>query len=377
MIRNSKGGTLLKKLETITCEELMNTPMKPPLFFVGGLITTGLYILAGSPKVGKSWLSLDICLSIAKGEKVLGVDTLKGTALYLCLEDSLVRMQRRLYALTNDPTDDLHLAIMAGTIKSGLVEQIETFIAEHPDTRIIFIDTLQKVREPSQDTAYASDYDDLSVLKSLADRNNIAIVAVHHLRKTKSADPFDMVSGTTAITGCADGEFILHEKGRGTREAVLYCTGRDIENKETELVFDKTTHRWKRTEPVEKEPDESIIFVDKTVGFMKERKHFKGNATELIELLSPLFGDTLYANRITRSLMQYAYLLTEHGVVVESYRTGGKRYIEITYKEDNCDGSDGRKGMPVSAVPSVSENPQTLSQSGNASVTVEDNNTKM
>ena len=75
---------------------------------------------------------------------------------------------------------------------------------------------------------------------------------------------------------------------------------------------------------------------------MKEKKYFKGSATELIELLSPLFGDTLYANRITRSLMQYAYLLTEHGVVVESYRTGGKRYIEITYKEDNCDGSDGK-----------------------------------
>ena len=169
-----KGGTLLKKLNTITCEELMNTPMMPSPFFVGGLIKTGLYILAGSPKVGKSWLSLDICLSIAKGEKVLGEKTLKGTTLYLCLEDSLSRMQSRLFDLTQEATDDLHLALMAGTIKSGLVEQIESFIAEHPDTRIVFIDTLQKVREPSTDTAYASDYDELSILKSLADRNNIA-----------------------------------------------------------------------------------------------------------------------------------------------------------------------------------------------------------
>ena len=72
-----------------------------------------------------------------------------------------------------------------------------------------------------------------------------------------------MISGTTALTGCADGGFVLHEKGRGTREAVLYCTGRDIESKEIELVFDKNDHRWKRTEPVESQPDESIIFVDR------------------------------------------------------------------------------------------------------------------
>ncbi len=347
----------------------MNTPLKPPLFFVGGLITTGLYILAGSPKIGKSWLSLDICLSIAKGEKVLGVDTLKGTALYLCLEDSLSRMQGRLYALTNVPTDDLHLAIMSGTIRSGLVEQIESFIAEHPDLRIVFIDTLQKVRTPSNENAYAADYEELSILKSLADRNEIAVVVVHHLRKTKSADPFDMVSGTTALTGCADGGFVLHEKGRGTREAVLYCTGRDIESQEIGLVFDKNDHHWKRTEPVESKPNESIIFVDRMTEFMKEKKYFKGSATELIELLAPLFGDTLHANRITRSLMEYAYLLSEQGVSVASNRTSGKRYIEIEYKEKICDSSDGNdgsddgKGTPVITVSSVIENPESLSQS--------------
>ncbi len=96
---------------------------------------------------------------------------------------------------------------------------------------------------------------------------------------------------------------------------------------------------------------------------MKEKKYFKGSATELIELLSPLFGDTLYANRITRSLMEYANLLTEQDVSVASYRSSGKRYIEIGYIEKICDGSDGRNGMPVSSVSSVIESPETLSQS--------------
>ena len=81
----------MKKLNSKTCEEIMTTSYKPTEFVVGGLIAQGLYILAGAPKVGKSWLVLDMCMSIAKGEKVIGRETLSGTALYLCLEDSYVR----------------------------------------------------------------------------------------------------------------------------------------------------------------------------------------------------------------------------------------------------------------------------------------------
>lgn len=66
-----------EQLKVKTCEEIMTTIYKPIEFYVENLIAQGLYILAGAPKVGKSWLSLDICLSIAKGEKVLGQQHLK------------------------------------------------------------------------------------------------------------------------------------------------------------------------------------------------------------------------------------------------------------------------------------------------------------
>lgn len=132
----------MKKFDSKSCEEIMTTVYKPIEFVVDNLIGQGLYILAGAPKIGKSWLSRDMCLSIAKGEKVLSQETSKGNVLYLCLEDSFERIQKRLYELTDEPTDNLHFAIMADTIGNGLEEEIEKFKSLHVDLKIVFIDTL-------------------------------------------------------------------------------------------------------------------------------------------------------------------------------------------------------------------------------------------
>ena len=224
----------MKKFDSKSCEEIMTTVYKPIEFVVDGLIGQGVYILAGAPKIGKSWLSLDICLSIAKGKKVLGHETKCGTALYLCLEDSFERIQKRLYELTDEPTDNLHFVIMADTIGNGLEEEIEKFKSVHVDLKIVFIDTLQKIRE-STENSYGSDYKELSVLKTLADKLEIAIVLVHHTRKCSDSDPFNMISGSTGLSGCVDGSMVLVETRRGSRMAKLYCVGRDIENAEIHL----------------------------------------------------------------------------------------------------------------------------------------------
>ena len=111
----------MKKLITRSCEEIMTTVYKPIEFAIDGLIAQGLYILAGAPKVGKSWLVLDICLSIAKGESVLGQKTLQGTALYLCLEDSYARIQNRLYEPTAPKSkDNIFLAALYVYIKKKI-----------------------------------------------------------------------------------------------------------------------------------------------------------------------------------------------------------------------------------------------------------------
>ena len=218
----------------------MTTVYKPIEFVIDGLLAQGLYILAGAPKVGKSWLALDMCLSIAKGEKILGLKTSQGTALYLCLEDSYARIQNRLYELTDEPTEMLYFSVMSDPIGGGLEEQIESFKIEHCGLKIVFIDTLQMVRSDT-DSSYGSDYKELSVLKALADKLEIAIIVVHHTRKCKDIDPFNMISGSTGISGCVDGSLVLIENKRGSRNAKLYCVGRDIENAEMVLSISLDT----------------------------------------------------------------------------------------------------------------------------------------
>ena len=132
-----------KRLQTIDGESLMSIPLTPLNFVVDTLLSQGLHILAGSPKVGKSWLALWLCLSIAKGESVWDFALTKGTVLYLCLEDSLTRIQNRLFQITEDAPDTLHFTTLAGSIGGGLEDQLKGFLTEHPGTVLVVIDTLQ------------------------------------------------------------------------------------------------------------------------------------------------------------------------------------------------------------------------------------------
>ena len=343
----------MKELKIYSSEYIMNTPMKPIEYCVDGLISQGLFVLAGAPKVGKSWLALDMCLSIAKGEKVLGKETLCGHAVYLSLEDSLIRLQNRLYELTDEPSDNLNFAIMAESISNGLPEQIEYCRKRFDDLKIVFIDTLQMVRNESE-SSYGSDYKELSVLKSLADKLGIAIVLVHHTRKCSDGDPFNMISGSTGLSGCVDGSMVLIESKRGSRKAKLYCVGRDIENQEINGVFESS--RWKVSDEIKNiEPD---YFPFAVHDFMVTQKKFKGSATELAEKLSALLHKEVFSNRV-----QHAYELLDYGVTFESKRSNGQRIIILNY-DMKSDSSDGRNLMPEvceNAAPAVPvENSETL-----------------
>ena len=330
----------MKELKMYSSEYIMNTPMKPIEYCVDGLISQGLFVLAGAPKVGKSWLALDMCLSNAKGEKVLGKETLCGHAVYLRLEDSLIRLQNRLYELTDEPSDNLNFAIMAESISNGLPEQIEYCRKRFDDLKIVVIDTLQKVRNESE-SSYSSDYKELSVLKSLADKLGIAIVLVHHTRKCSDGDPFNMISGSTGLSGCVDGSMVLIESKRGSRKAKLYCVGRDIENQEINVVFESS--RWKVSDEIKNiEPD---YFPFAVHDFMVTQKKFKGSATELAEKLSALLDKEMFSNRVKKDLIQHAYELLDYGVTFESKRSNGQRIIILNY-DMKSDSSDGRNLMP-------------------------------
>ena len=204
--------TNIHPLNTIDGETLMSLPMEPLNFVVDSLISQGLHILAGAPKVGKSWLALWLATTIAKGEPVWNLQTKQGTTLYLCLEDSTRRIQNRLFSITDEVPSNVRFCTESSILEKGLEQQLTQFLKEYPDTVLIIIDTLQKVRGVKNDNAYANDYRDLSLLKRIADQHGTAILLIHHLRKEGDEDVFNRISGTTAT---------LRSLGRLTARGVL------------------------------------------------------------------------------------------------------------------------------------------------------------
>ena len=160
----------MNRLQTIDADTLQSTAYEPVSFVVDDLLPQGLHLLAGAPKIGKSWLALWLCLCAAQGKPLWTFATCPCEVLYLCLEDSFQRIQSRLFDLTEDAPPTLHFAVMSQQLHNGLVEQIEQFLKEYPQTRLIVIDTLQRIRTVGNDAnPYASDYRDIGVLKALAD----------------------------------------------------------------------------------------------------------------------------------------------------------------------------------------------------------------
>ena len=137
----------MKKLDTIDADTLLGIPYEPLSFVVEDLLPQGLHLLAGAPKIGKSWLALWLCLRVAQGEPLWNFATKPCEVLYLCLEDSFQRIQNRLLDLTEDAPSTLHFAVMSQQLHDGLVEQMEQFLREHPATGLVVIDTLQRIRQ--------------------------------------------------------------------------------------------------------------------------------------------------------------------------------------------------------------------------------------
>ena len=317
------------QLRTVDGETLMSQPLRPPDFVVSGLLSKGLHILAGSPKVGKSWLALWLAVTVAKGEPVWGMNTQQGTTLYLCLEDSVLRIQNRLFEITEEAPPSVHFCTECAPIGQGLEEQMESFVSEHPGTVLIIIDTLQMIR-PIHDATYANDYRDLSALKRLADHLGLAILLIHHLRKEKAEDVFHRISGTTAISGAVDSSFALVEERRGSGRAKLTCIGRDIEYRELELERN-ADNVWEllsdsRTQPELLEGRIVVLLSE----FLNEQREFIGTPTELSEKIDPDNQDGITPKKVSRLILQSIDALRRIGITATIRRSNGKRIIQLS-----------------------------------------------
>ncbi len=238
---------------TITAAELQEKDLPPVRWIVDRLLPQGLAILASAPKFGKSWMALELSISVALGVPFLDFNTSKNGVLYLALEDSENRLKSRLDALMRNhggfSSTNLCLRTKAPTIGTGLMDLLELHLGDHPDCQLIIIDTLQKIRDgalTNKEGAYQTDYREIGALKTFADKHSIALLLIHHLRKM--GDDFDVmarISGTTGVTGAADTLMVLSRKRRMDQETTLSLTGRDVEAEEYSIAFDKEAKCWR------------------------------------------------------------------------------------------------------------------------------------
>lgn len=319
--------------------------MKKQRFIVDDMIYPGLHILSGDPKIGKSWLMMDMCLSIAKGEKFLGRRTEKGHVVYMALEDTFVSLQSRMYELTDEPSDNLQYLLLSNSIGNGLEEDLQECKKLFPDLKLIVIDTLQKVRE-TVDMKYGTDYKELSLLKSIADQLEIAIILVHHNRKTHDVNPNNMISGTNGIAGCADGLLVFTRNGN---QAKLNISGRGAPSMELNLSREKA--KWKLLDAVpEYKPD---LFSYAVHDFMCEKKSMRGTATDICKMLKEKFPEQDFNNNwLYRDLLQHDDEVRSLGIDYGKTKRNGIRNIYINYDVVR-DSSGGKKLYAESVVPAV------------------------
>lgn len=326
------NGIKINPLRSIDGKTLLEKDLPPISFTIDKILPQGLFILAGSPKVGKSWLSLDMCTAVATGGKLWTFSAEQGDVLYLALEDSYNRLQTRLknYADDNSDAINLHLCINSNTLQDGLIVQVTDFIVQHPNTRLIIIDTLQHIRtNGNEKNAYFGDYRDMNTLREITNHHKLSLILVTHTRKMDDPDPLNTISGSTGLIGAVDGVFLLEKSKRSADEGKLTIANRDTEGYEFKLEFDKEVCRWIFVEDISGNADEHDEPLLTTIDdFLTDQ--WEGTATELCKVLSEKGTNlNLAPATLTKQLKVLNRLFKKNNIDIAFNRTRTQKTISL------------------------------------------------
>lgn len=317
-------------MKTVTMSELYDTAYLNKPAIIDGLLYPGTYLFVGAPKVGKSFLMAQLAYHVSTGKELWDNDVRQGKVLYLALEDDYSRLQKRLYRMFGtDGTDNLYFSVSAKNLSGGLFDQLEKFISENPDTRLIIIDTLQKVRESATEKySYASDYEVIAQLKKFSDRYGICLLLVHHTRKQNSDDKFDMISGTNGLLGAADGAFLLQKEKRTSKTATLEVSGRDQQDQKLFLTRNEDSLVWElekvETELWKEKPDPLLEAIAEKI--TTENPVWEGTVADLCKLLDFDITPIQLGMKLN---VTAGRLLNEYDILYESWRTHACRRIKF------------------------------------------------
>ena len=336
-----KLDVTITHLHTITAAELLDTTYQPLEELIEGMLSPGVYILAGASKIGKSWLVLQIAHHISTGTPLWGRKTIKSDVLYLALEDTERRIQRRLLQICQGETGNISFATEAEILGNGFERQVMDFLQEHPEARLVIIDTLIKVRKASTTSnAYADDYATMTAFKRLADRYGVAILVVHHTRKKEAKDIMDMISGTTGLMGCADGAMVLERPARRLPDASISMTGRDHQDARIQLRQNAQTMCWDFVGYEDELPPQSRDPVLEAISaFLEDQGTWQGTAETLLQQICIINPELkLKANFLTRKLnAQIKVLQDTYGIRYQWHRNAEGKWISLEFMSDVTD----------------------------------------
>lgn len=338
-ITGFSDSSLKYVIDTKTVDDILEEQYITNSYIVENFLNNGVYIFAGAPKVGKSFFMLQLAYSVSKGIPFMNRNVNQSDVLYLALEDTYIRLQKRIATMFGtEDNSRLHIAVNAGSIpENNLITQLENFITMHRRTRLIIIDTLQKIRETSSDYSYSKDYSDISELKKFADDYGICLVIVHHTRKMDDNDKFIMISGTNGLMGSADGAFVMYKKNRIENQAVIEISSRDITDEKITVKRNTENLCWELIETTAEHKITELDEIVKIVGCFinAENPKWEGTPSELVNDLN-LTGQVTPCH-LTRTLnINVNELYDSYNICYAYRRTQGRRIVKLLL--NNSDG---------------------------------------
>lgn len=230
---------------------LMAQTFSPIKWIIPDYVPEGLVLLAGKQKLGKTWMALDWGAAVASGGRTMGITCEQGDVLYIDMENGDRRIQRRINAMwplkqSRPDLSRLEWASASPVIGKDFYAALDEWHASVANPRLVIIDVLQRIKPAGHaaKNAYENDYAALTGLQQWATEHSVAVVALHHLKKggSENDDPFEKLSGSNGLSACADTTLVLDRNAQG---CTLYGRGRDVEEIESAVTFDKLTFRWR------------------------------------------------------------------------------------------------------------------------------------
>ncbi|WP_050999639.1 AAA family ATPase [Bradyrhizobium elkanii] len=324
---DSLGAVQHRGFKRTSTNDLMAARFAPLKEIVPGYVYGGFTILAGRQKLGKTWLAIDWAVAVATGGVAMGsVDCVAGDVLYVDLENGPRRIQGRIRALfpEDQPLPDmsrLEWVTEAPLLNGGFIERMELWRTSVRQPRLVVIDVLQRIKPPGNKTqnAYESDYSTWAPLQKWATKHGVAVLGLHHLKKGGADDPLEALSGSNGLSACADTTIVLNQDQNGK---TLYVRGRDIEEKETAVIF--VTGRW------------SIAGNASDVRRSCERAVILAALTDNAEPMTPAELSAA-TGKASANIRQLLFKMAKSGDV---FRVGGGRYWVSAMDPSNSDNAD-------------------------------------